>query len=130
MNLEKAIDILENVIADEVIGIYCLEIQKEVECSKNCENEDCFLQQAIDTVLQELDTRYNKGYQDGFKQAKFEVEMDKLQEEMTVSELKRIIKEYTESHDLYIVTDCSFFEIVEDAINIAKEIKEGNNEQI
>lgn len=54
MNLEKAIDILENVIADEVIGTYCIEIQKTVECSKNCEKEDCFLQQAIDTVLTEL----------------------------------------------------------------------------
>lgn len=36
------------------------------------------LRTAIEVVLQELDTRYNKGYQDGFKQAKFEVEMDKL----------------------------------------------------
>lgn len=54
-----------------------------------------------------------------------EEDMDKMQEEMTVSELKTIIKEYTESHDLCIVKDCSFFEIVEDAINIAKEIKEG-----
>jgi hypothetical protein len=78
MNLQEAIDILENVIADEVIGTYCIEIQKEVECSKNCENEDCFLQQAIDTVLKALDERYNKGYQDGFKQAKFDCEMDKL----------------------------------------------------
>ena len=59
-----------------------------------------------------------------------EEDMDKMQKEMTVSELKRIIKEYTESHDLCIAKDCSFFEIVEDAINIAKEIKEGNNEQI
>ena len=59
MELEKARDILENVIADEVIGTYCIEIQKEVDCSKNCENEDCFLQQAIDTVLTELD-RLNK----------------------------------------------------------------------
>lgn len=33
---------------------------------------------AIDTVLKELDERYNKGYQDGFKQAKFDCEMDKL----------------------------------------------------
>ena len=78
MNLEEAIDILENVIADEVIGTYCIEIQKTVECSKNCENEDCFLQQAIDTVLKALDERYQKGYQDGFKQAKFDCEMDKL----------------------------------------------------
>ena len=29
MNLEEAIDILKNVIADEVIGTYCIEIQKE-----------------------------------------------------------------------------------------------------
>ena len=56
MELEEAIDILKNVIADEVIGTYCIEIQKTVECSKNCENEDCFLQQAIDTVLKALDT--------------------------------------------------------------------------
>ncbi len=35
---------------------------------------------SIDTVLKELDERYNKGYQDGFKQAKFEVEMDKIKE--------------------------------------------------
>ena len=34
--------------------------------------------EVIDTVLAELDTRYNKGYQDGFKQAKFDCEMDKL----------------------------------------------------
>jgi hypothetical protein len=34
--------------------------------------------EAIDTVLTALDERYNKGYQDGFKQAKFDCEMDKL----------------------------------------------------
>lgn len=33
---------------------------------------------AIDTVLAELDKRYYKGYQDGYKQAKYEVEIDKL----------------------------------------------------
>lgn len=33
---------------------------------------------AVDTVLKALDERYNKGYQDGFKQAKFDCEMDKL----------------------------------------------------
>ena len=33
---------------------------------------------SIDTVLKALDERYNKGYQDGFKQAKFDCEMDKL----------------------------------------------------
>lgn len=50
MKDEEAIDILKNIIADEVIGTYCIEIQKEVDCSKNCENEDCYLIQAIDTV--------------------------------------------------------------------------------
>ena len=34
--------------------------------------------EAIDTVLKALDERYQKGYQDGFKQAKFDCEMDKL----------------------------------------------------
>ena len=33
---------------------------------------------AINVVLDGLDTRYNKGYQDGFKQVKFDCEMDKL----------------------------------------------------
>lgn len=57
MNIEKAKDILVNVIADEVIGTYCIEIQKEVDCGKNCENEDCYLIQAIDTVLSELEKK-------------------------------------------------------------------------
>lgn len=29
MNEEEAIDILENIISDEVIGTYCIEIQKK-----------------------------------------------------------------------------------------------------
>jgi hypothetical protein len=33
---------------------------------------------SIDLLLSALDERYNKGYQDGFKQAKFDCEMDKL----------------------------------------------------
>lgn len=45
---EEIIDILQNVICDEVIGTYCIEVQKEVNCSKNCENEDCYLVQAIE----------------------------------------------------------------------------------
>lgn len=57
MNIEEAKDILLNIIADEVIGTYCIEIQKEVDCSKNCENEDCYLIQAIETVLNELEKK-------------------------------------------------------------------------
>lgn len=91
--------------------------------------------EAIDVVLQELDTRYNKGYQDGFKQAEFEVEMDKMQEEMTAEEFLRIrdmecIK-YEECDD-----KCKFkrrgecVALCRIAVQIAKEIKEENNEQV
>lgn len=52
MEIEEAIDILENIIDDEVIGTYCVEIQKEgVNCSKNCEDKDCYLSEAISTTI-------------------------------------------------------------------------------
>ena len=35
-------------------------------------------EEKVDKLTEELETRYNKGYQDGFKQAKFDCEMDKL----------------------------------------------------
>lgn len=54
MQIEEAKDILLNVIADEVIGTYCIEIQREVDCSKNCEDKDCYLNQAIEKVINEL----------------------------------------------------------------------------
>lgn len=57
MQIEEAKDILLNVIADEVIGTYCVEIQKEVDCSKNCEDEDCYLIQAIEKVINELEKK-------------------------------------------------------------------------
>ena len=54
MNIEESTDILKNIIADEVIGTYCIEIQKEgINCSENCKDEDCYLIQAIETVLNE-----------------------------------------------------------------------------
>lgn len=54
MGIDEAIDIIQNVICDEVIGTYCTEIQKEgVNCSKNCENQDCYLIQAIETIINE-----------------------------------------------------------------------------
>ena len=60
MNIEEATDILKNIIADEVIGTYCVEIQKEgINCSENCKDEDCYLIQAIEVVLSELD-KYEK----------------------------------------------------------------------
>ena len=54
MNIEQAIDILKNSIADYVIGEYC----EKCADNKICEdrNEDCYYQQAIDMVL----TAYEK----------------------------------------------------------------------
>lgn len=61
MELEEAKEILANIIDDEVIGTYCIEIQKEgVSCNINCESQECYLHLAIETVLQELD-RLQKG---------------------------------------------------------------------
>lgn len=86
MNLEEAIKRLKPFIND---------------CENNCPSETCescyicyYEVQAIKTIIDALDERYQKGYQDGFKQAKFDCEMDKLDEpkEMTVSELAKIIK--------------------------------------
>lgn len=57
MDIEEAKDILLNVVADEVVGAYCIEIQKETDCAKNCENDDCFIIRAIETVLKELELK-------------------------------------------------------------------------
>lgn len=61
MNIEEAIDILKNSIADYVIGDYC----EKCADNKICEdrNEDCYYIQAIDIVLnliQKQDTEINK----------------------------------------------------------------------
>jgi len=52
MNEEEIIEILKNVICDEVIGTYCLKIQKEgVNCSKNCKDDDCYLIKAVEGII-------------------------------------------------------------------------------
>jgi hypothetical protein len=73
MNLEKAIkevkkikEIFEHLKWHGWIN----DIKRDVDTNNAIES--------IDTVLKALDERYNKGYQDGFKQAKFDCEMDKL----------------------------------------------------
>lgn len=71
MNLEKAIKVLKEWIR---IDRMTREGEEHSDYDDFCE-EKCI---AIDTVLSALDERYNKGYQDGFKQAKFDCEMDKL----------------------------------------------------
>lgn len=72
MNLEKAIKVLKE------ISRACLNrvVNENIsEISRKLYEDDI---EAIDTVLKALDKRYQKGYQDGFKQAKFDCEMDKL----------------------------------------------------
>ena len=54
MNIEQAIDILKNSIADYVIGEYCEKCADNKICDDR--NEDCYYQQAIDTVI----TAYEK----------------------------------------------------------------------
>ena len=89
MKIEEAIDILENIIDDEVIGTYCVEIQKEgVNCSKNCEDKDCYLSEAIRTIVnyidklqeenEELENTLKQTQNSWFKDAE---RLDKLQKE-------------------------------------------------
>ena len=54
-----------------------IKLQELVEIGTNLYSDDVW-REAVSTVLTALDERYNKGYQDGFKQAKFDYEMDKL----------------------------------------------------
>jgi hypothetical protein len=56
METQEAIDILENIIDDEVIGIYCMEIQKRgVNCDENCKDKDCYLSEAISTIIKHIE---------------------------------------------------------------------------
>lgn len=54
MNIEEAIDILKNSVADYVIGEYCEKCADNKICDER--NEDCYYQQAIDAVI----TAYEK----------------------------------------------------------------------
>ena len=62
MDIEQAIDILKNSIADYVIGEYCEKCADNKICDDR--NEDCYFQQAIDTVVTayEKEKEKNKEY--------------------------------------------------------------------
>lgn len=49
MSEDEAIDVLQNCIADYVIGEYCEKCEDRLVCADK--NEDCYFQQAIDTIL-------------------------------------------------------------------------------
>lgn len=73
---------------------------------------------AINVVLQELDTRYNKGYQDGFQSGRYDKYVnDMYGEEDTAVKYLKIERE-------------GYIRGYAEAWKRAKEIKEGNNEQI
>ena len=78
MNLEKAVKILKanrDVAKHRTDGLEKNKLTDFLDIQYKIYKEDY---EAIDTVLTALDERYQKGYQDGFKQAKFDCEMDKL----------------------------------------------------
>ena len=56
--IEEAIDILKNSIADYVIGEYCEKCADNKICDDR--NEDCYYQQAIDTVVTAYEKEKNK----------------------------------------------------------------------
>ena len=77
MELKEAKEILKNIIDDEVIGTYCIEIQKEgVPCDINCESQECYLHIAIETVLQELDRLQKENEELKAKQVMQEFKID------------------------------------------------------
>ena len=56
----EIIDILKNIVCDEVVGTYCIEIQKTTNCSENCKNDDCFIVKAIERNFRPLSTGKRK----------------------------------------------------------------------
>lgn len=55
MSEDEAVDILQNCIADYVIGEYCEKCGDRLVCANK--NEDCCFQQAIGTILAELEKK-------------------------------------------------------------------------
>ena len=51
MEIREAIDVLQNSVADYVIGEYCEKCGDKLICEDK--NEDCYFQQAIDKVVSE-----------------------------------------------------------------------------
>ena len=85
MKLEEAIDICKNKICDDVISDYC---QMENQyCKSLCENSDCYLRQAIETVLQVLESLQNKNDKLIQKTIEYDKTLEKLQKE-TISKKK------------------------------------------
>lgn len=72
MNIEQAIDILKNSIADYVIGEYCEKCADNKICDDR--NEDCYYQQAIDIVV----TAYEKEKEDNKRLRKCHLQYEEM----------------------------------------------------
>ena len=103
MNIEEAIDILKNSVADYVIGEYCEKCADNKICDER--NEDCYYQQAIDTVITayEKEKEKNKRYEKYLKskdkqheQVLEYLETEKENEYISKEKIKERIKEYYE----------------------------------
>lgn len=103
MNIEEAIDILKNSIADYVIGEYCEKCADNKICDDR--NEDCYYQQAIDIVVTayEKEKEKNKRYEKYLKskdkqheQVLEYLETEKENEYISKEKIKERIKEYYE----------------------------------
>lgn len=118
MNLEKAIEVLntlKDVAKQNIDYIEGCKLTDFLDIQYKIDKEDY---EAIDTVLKELDTSYNKGYQDGFQSVRY----DKYVNDR-YGEGESAIKYLAIEREGYIRGYA-------EAWKRAKEIKEGNNEQV
>lgn len=91
MEIKEAIDILQNSIADYVIGEYCEKCGDRLICEDR--NEDCYFLQAIDTILNHIDKiqKGNKEIEKTLEQTqnswfKDTKTIDKLQKELKLKD--------------------------------------------
>ena len=88
MNIEQAIDILKNSIADYVIGEYCEKCADNKICDDR--NEDCYYQQAIETVV----TAYEK-------EKEKNKELEKENKKLNILRLELIISQLPDTTETY-----------------------------
>ena len=91
MNIEEAIDILKNSIADYVIGEYCEKCADNKICDDR--NEDCYYQQAIDIVVTAYEKEKEKNKSIVYN---YEMVVDKLENSTSNDKIKAKIEDYTE----------------------------------
>lgn len=85
---KKAIDILQNCIADYVISAYCKECGDNKIC--NDRNEDCYFIQAIDDVLNLINKQQKEIENHTFND---KVVLETLKECVTKRSIRELIKE-------------------------------------